>query len=286
MKKENSDIGANFYQAGIEALASSTSVKDKERAANYFFDALEAGCDQFDKDFLGWATIGEYCFYAKNYEQAKIYFKKVLEFDLQEYLDIKTNSLLFLCHIYMIEDNIEALLEYSKNILSYEQLSEEILCQAQYYFARSKSLISLRSWETKKISNEEIRPILKETISTYKKSLKLCKKLKNKDNHFKVLINDINKDILNLLGFEDAIKTKCFIANAVFNSPQAYEILLLQKYRDEILSKNLCGQLFITLYYLISPPIARVVSKNILLKQFFKSIINKIVIYIEKKHNF
>lgn len=48
----------------------------------------------------------------------------------------------------------------------------------------------------------------------------------------------------------------CYIATAVYGSYQAYEVLKLRKFRDEVLAKSYMGRLFIKTYYVISPPIA------------------------------
>jgi hypothetical protein len=61
--------------------------------------------------------------------------------------------------------------------------------------------------------------------------------------------------------FKDAYITlgggKCFIATAVEEHCDPVSIVILKRFRDEVLSKNGLGRAFITIYYALSPTIAR-----------------------------
>lgn len=52
-------------------------------------------------------------------------------------------------------------------------------------------------------------------------------------------------------------KGRCFIATSAFESPVAAEVISLQVWRDSCLMNHVLGQIFVKIYYLISPPIAR-----------------------------
>lgn len=67
----------------------------------------------------------------------------------------------------------------------------------------------------------------------------------------------------------------CFIATAVYGSPMAKEVDLLRYLRDEVLQKSLLGRLFVSIYYLISPPIAKIIARS----DFMKNIVRTAVIY-------
>lgn len=58
----------------------------------------------------------------------------------------------------------------------------------------------------------------------------------------------------------------CFIATAAFGSPLAQEIFVLKEFRDKYLTRNLPGRAFLSLYSTLSPPLARVIAKNHILK--------------------
>ncbi len=64
----------------------------------------------------------------------------------------------------------------------------------------------------------------------------------------------------------EEVDVKCFIATAAFGTPYAGEIKRLCAFRDDYLLKTKAGQSMVRLYYYASPPLARIVSKNDLLK--------------------
>jgi hypothetical protein len=61
-------------------------------------------------------------------------------------------------------------------------------------------------------------------------------------------------------------KSGCFIATATYGSPNAQEVITLKKYRDEVLLKSYLGFLFVKLYYLASPALAKIIAKSNFLK--------------------
>ena len=80
-------------------------------------------------------------------------------------------------------------------------------------------------------------------------------------------------------------KEGCFIATACFGDYNAPEVIVLKKYRDEILNHTRIGKIFIKIYYAISPPIAKVISKSDLLKNSTRNIFLKpMIIRLENKN--
>ncbi len=66
-----------------------------------------------------------------------------------------------------------------------------------------------------------------------------------------------NREIFNdLLTKCNAPRSKCFIATSTYGDPLHPQVLVLTRFRDEILERHLFGRLFIWIYYKVSPPIA------------------------------
>ncbi|MEO0091469.1 MAG: CFI-box-CTERM domain-containing protein [candidate division WOR-3 bacterium] len=78
-------------------------------------------------------------------------------------------------------------------------------------------------------------------------------------------------------------KRGCFIATAVYGSPMAKEVNLLQCFRDEILLKFILGRFFVSTYYLFSPLIAKVISGSDLLRNVVRTLIISPLLRIEKR---
>lgn len=63
--------------------------------------------------------------------------------------------------------------------------------------------------------------------------------------------------------YEDEPKEEaCFIATAACGTHLAREINILRGFRDNVLRKNPAGRLFVSLYYRLSPPVARLITKH------------------------
>ena len=75
----------------------------------------------------------------------------------------------------------------------------------------------------------------------------------------------------------------CFIATAAFGTPMAEEINVLRRFRDETMEPNVLGRHLVTLYYGISPPIARVISRSERMKAFVRLNLRPIVRSLESK---
>lgn len=59
----------------------------------------------------------------------------------------------------------------------------------------------------------------------------------------------------------------CFIATACYGDYDATEVLVLRRYRDNVLQQTKTGRLLVSLYYYISPSLARLIQRKASLKQ-------------------
>lgn len=65
----------------------------------------------------------------------------------------------------------------------------------------------------------------------------------------------------------------CFIATAAFGSPLAWELKMLRGFRDKVLLKKSLGRIMVSMYYTISPPIAKFIARRGQLRIFVRSLI-------------
>ena len=75
----------------------------------------------------------------------------------------------------------------------------------------------------------------------------------------------------------------CYIATVCYGNESAPEVLALKWYRDNVLQKNIFGKIFIKVYYLTSPSIARKMKSQVKANAFIrKYFLNKLVNKISK----
>lgn len=75
----------------------------------------------------------------------------------------------------------------------------------------------------------------------------------------------------------------CFIATACYGTPDCREVLQLRRFRDEVLSESRLGRVFISQYYFLSPPFARLLQKIRILRTVVKYSIVKPVGFIASR---
>lgn len=75
----------------------------------------------------------------------------------------------------------------------------------------------------------------------------------------------------------------CFIATAAYGTPFAEEINVLRKFRDHEMEPNIVGKHFVTLYYELSPPIARVISRSKSMRAFVRLNLKPLIQSLDSK---
>jgi hypothetical protein len=76
-------------------------------------------------------------------------------------------------------------------------------------------------------------------------------------------------------------KKQCFIATATYGTPMAEEVQILRDFRDKYLITNLPGQIFVYLYYEISPAIAKLIENNETIKTIIRIVLTPIIYSIK-----
>jgi len=125
--------------------------------------------------------------------------------------------------------------------------------------------------------DEALHRILKEgfvrgAVSHYQKTMKVSQEAASEYVEKFILDNNLT----------DKVKRKgCFVATACYGDYNSPEVKLLRHYRDEKLLKSNFGKVFVQTYYIVSPPVAYLISKSDFLKKnirhyILRPIINKI----------
>ncbi|NEW83453.1 MAG: hypothetical protein GZ094_13950 [Mariniphaga sp.] len=76
----------------------------------------------------------------------------------------------------------------------------------------------------------------------------------------------------------------CFIATACYGDYDADEVIVLRKYRDDVLCKSIFGFFFIKIYYAVSPAFAKIILQSDFLRRNIRQILLRPLIFqIENK---
>ncbi len=78
-------------------------------------------------------------------------------------------------------------------------------------------------------------------------------------------------------------KKHCYVATAVYGSYDCPQVWRFRRYRDETLSKNIFGRLFIKLYYAVSPTIIKYFGKTKWFNSFFRKHLDKFYLKLAEK---
>lgn len=76
-------------------------------------------------------------------------------------------------------------------------------------------------------------------------------------------------------------RRQCFIATAVYGG-DAYQTIMLRKYRDSYLLSNRAGKILIEVYYTLSPPIAALLNSLPFLKPLVRLALWPIILLVKK----
>lgn len=81
-------------------------------------------------------------------------------------------------------------------------------------------------------------------------------------------------------------KGACFVATACYDNYDAPEVLVLRRYRDNVLLKNKLGKTIVKIYYFSSPPFARMIKKSDSLKQLIRNyLLRPIILKLKAKYD-
>jgi len=94
-------------------------------------------------------------------------------------------------------------------------------------------------------------------------------------NEYLLIAKEDGPEVLNSIEVREILKKSsgCFIATAVYGTPYANDVILLNEFRDNWLLNFRLGKIFVHFYYWISPPIANQITKSNSIRAFIKFIL-------------
>ena len=81
-------------------------------------------------------------------------------------------------------------------------------------------------------------------------------------------------------------KSGCFIATAAYGSPLASEVIILSRYRDDVLLRSTPGAMFVALYYRASPAVAALIARAGFLRFVTRSLFLAPLLFLLKATKF
>lgn len=78
-------------------------------------------------------------------------------------------------------------------------------------------------------------------------------------------------------------KSGCYVATCVYGSYDCPQVWTLRRFRDNILSNNVFGKMFIKIYYAVSPSAVKAFGNYTWFHRLFKSPLDKLVNYLQSK---
>ncbi|MGX8852243.1 CFI-box-CTERM domain-containing protein [Amedibacillus sp. YH-ame10] len=80
-------------------------------------------------------------------------------------------------------------------------------------------------------------------------------------------------------------KEGCYIATAVYGDYDAHPVIVLRRFRDNILQKHSLGRLFVKIYYRLSPPLAEKLHDKIKINNIIRAMLDKFVKHLQEREN-
>ncbi|KXA94087.1 hypothetical protein AKJ65_05435 [candidate division MSBL1 archaeon SCGC-AAA259E19] len=77
----------------------------------------------------------------------------------------------------------------------------------------------------------------------------------------------------------------CFIATAAFGTPLASEINVLRRFRDSYLNRKDWGKGLVSIYYTLSPPIAKIMERSERMKKLMRNFLRPLVNFFKREES-
>lgn len=86
----------------------------------------------------------------------------------------------------------------------------------------------------------------------------------------------VTREYRNIKREERRSSSQCFIATSAYGTAEAWEVVELQRFRDRVLKKYHVGRTLVRVYCLVSPPLARALSRCRVLRWIVRKVISPV----------
>ena len=276
--------GQGEYRKGVELITNSEVSTDFEQAVVHFKKALELGCDDFNNDWRGWATLAEHFMENGDQDQARKAYQEVLRLG-PEHADLKGGAFSQLSLIAIRNGQPDQAINYADKALEIEELNDAFSCMASYCRAKGLALKAAAKWDSGQYEKTEIVAMIDAALSALQKCKPICGRARPYGAIYEDLYRQINDDAMNLQGLKNNLRGGCFIATAAYDNPLAEPVQRLRHIRDDVLRKTTAGEEFFDkyweVYYRFSPVMVEMMNEDKEVRDLVRwSFVEPIVAYL------
>lgn len=119
-------------------------------------------------------------------------------------------------------------------------------------------------------------------VNRFDKSLQIALS-KGDQKQTKLLESQMKKLTSGFLDLEPEKKEKCYIATMVYEDYNHPKVIVLRRFRDDVISNYYIGRIAIQFYYALSPTFVRVFEENHKVKYIITLFLNRLITHISKE---
>lgn len=99
----------------------------------------------------------------------------------------------------------------------------------------------------------------------------------NRIEKIRLVDNSYSSEWVGNPSFGDTKKSGCYIATMAYGNYEHPQVIVLRKFRDDVLQKYLIGRIFVKIYYFISPKIVLILKENHTINRIIRKMLDKLI---------
>lgn len=217
---------------------------------------------------------GKVYYSQKNYSEAHNHFKAALSYCA--FID----AIYYIAHMCYYGEGLDKDIDMA--IIGYEQIVDCNVSENKLAYCDSDNCVVNANFELGMIYATE---------SSHTDKQKAEKYLKRANALGYSISMDRIEELLSQINENSGVSTKsdksssggCYVATCVYGSYDCPEVWTLRRFRDNILSKNFFGRMFIKCYYAVSPTTVKLFGEYLWFHKLFKAPLDKLVIKLQNR---